>query len=172
MSSVRPLGSIPVGVVIERRRAKSAWLDFSWRPVGTFPGSPDVEPWTVLSSDGDLTLFYAGTAEIELHRSDTDNYRRNLTSVAPSIWVVLQPRDGNPPYQLSGATADPAEGEGMTEAGTAIVEMVPMPEPIRKAIAAFVAKYHVEQVFEKRVRDRADPEALARQSPRQRRDDE
>jgi len=166
------LGSIPVGVVVERRRAKSAWLDFTWRPIGIFAGSSEVEPWTVLSSNGDLTLFYAGAAEIELHRSETDNYRRNLASIAPSIWVVLQPSGGEPPYRLFGATADPAEGEGMTEAGTAIVEMVPMPEPIRKTIAAFVAKYHVEQVFEKRVRDRADPEALARQSPRQRRDNE
>ena len=35
-----------------------------------------------------------------------------------------------------------------------------MPDPIREAVAAFVAEHHVEQVFFKRKRDRADPEAI------------
>jgi hypothetical protein len=41
-----------------------------------------------------------------------------------------------------------------------------MPEALRHAIAAFVAEHHVERVFNKRTRDRADPEALARHDPR------
>ena len=41
-----------------------------------------------------------------------------------------------------------------------------MPEPIRAAIAAFIAEHHVEDAaFVKRERDRADPEALARRAP-------
>jgi hypothetical protein len=47
-----------------------------------------------------------------------------------------------------------------------------MPEPLRQAIAAFVAEHHVEHVFKKRTRDRAHPEALARRGPRRRSDDE
>ena len=69
-------------------------------------------------------------------------------------------------------TADPAEGEGLTEPGQDIVEAVAMPEPLRQVIAAFTAQHHVEQVFKKRTRDRADPEALARRNPRFRNDDE
>ena len=41
-----------------------------------------------------------------------------------------------------------------------------MPEPLRAAIADFVAEHHVERPFEKRQRNRADPEALARRGPR------
>jgi hypothetical protein len=41
-----------------------------------------------------------------------------------------------------------------------------MPEPLRHTIAAFVAEHHVERVFEKRTRDRADPEMLARHDAR------
>jgi len=37
-----------------------------------------------------------------------------------------------------------------------------MPAAVRDAIASFVADHHVEHIFEKRKRDRADPEALAR----------
>jgi hypothetical protein len=50
----------------------------------------------------------------------------------------------------------------MTEAGNNIVEPVPMPEPIRETVAAFVAEHHVEREFFKRKRDRPDPESLAR----------
>jgi hypothetical protein len=64
-------------------------------------------------------------------------------------------------------TADPAEGEGMTEAGEQIVESLPMPEQLQEAIAAFVTEHHVERAFVKRKRDRANPDALARHDPTQ-----
>jgi len=85
------------------------------------------------------------------------------------LWVVLRPTEAEPPYALFLVTADPAEGEAMTEAGNDLVETVPMPEPIREAVADFVAAHHVERVFFKRKRDRADPDA-ARRGPK--RDDE
>jgi hypothetical protein len=43
--------------------------------------------------------------------------------------------------------------------------MVPMPELIREAVAAFVAEHHVERHFFKRKRDRANTEAMARRAP-------
>jgi hypothetical protein len=168
LTEARPFESIPVGVVVERRRPKSAWFDLIWRPTGIFGGTSGAKPWTVLSEEGDLALIYAGATEIELYRSETGNYRQNLESPMPSVWVILQPCGGEPPYKLAAVTVDPAEGEGLTEAGAAIVEMLPMPEAIREKVAAFVGRYHVEQVFEKRERVRADPEALARQGRRHR----
>jgi hypothetical protein len=172
MSPVAPLLRIPVGVVVERRKATSPWADAIWRPVAVLAGLPDATPWTPLASEGETASFYAGSAEIELYRSETDNYLRNLASGAPSIWVALQATGGNPPYEIAAVTADPAEGEGLTEPGQAIVEAVALAEPLRAAIAGFVAEHHVEQVFDKRKRDRADPEALARRDPRVGNDDE
>ena len=104
--------------------------------------------------------------EIELYRTETTNYRDNLASGSPSLWVVLRETGAEPPYALYLVTADPAEGEGMTEAGGNIVEPVPMPEPIREIVAAFVAEHHVERQFFKRKRDRADPESLGRAARR------
>jgi hypothetical protein len=86
--------------------------------------------------------------------------------------VALQETGGDPPYAVAAVTADPAEGEGLTEPGQGIVEAVAMPERLRQVIAAFAAEHHVEQVFKKRTRDRADPEALARRDPRFRNDNE
>jgi hypothetical protein len=159
---------IPVGIVVERRHAKSKWLDFVWRPVGIFNGSCQADPWTVLSSNAEATLFYAGSAEIELYRSETNNYSSNLASGEPKLWVALHQSGGDPPYRLAGVTADPAEGEALTEAETTVVEAVSMPRTIRRAIAAFIAEHPVKPAFEKRVRDRPDPEAMARHGPNRR----
>lgn len=160
---------IPIGIVVERRKAKSPWADLLWRPVAVLAGLPDASAWTPLAHDGDTLTYYAGSAEIELHRSEADNYRRNLATGAPSIWVALQATGGEPPCQIMVVTADPAEGEGLTEPGQAIVEAVEMPEPVREVVAAFLKQCPAGPIFVKRKRDRADPQAMARHAPLARR---
>lgn len=156
------LARIPVGVVVARRKAASQWIDFTWAPVSVLHGVPDTEPWTVLASEDDTTTFYAGRAEIALHRSETGLYRDNLATGAPSVWVVLSATERDPPYQLVTVTADPSEGEAFTESTANLVEQVAMPQSIQEIVAAFVAEHHVEREFFKRKRDHADPESLAR----------
>jgi Protein of unknown function (DUF3305) len=151
--SVHAVLRIPVGVVVERHRATSPWLDFVWRPVSVLPGIPAAKPWTPLGPVGDTTTFFAGTATIALHRTETANYIDNLSSGAPLLWVVLRPTEAQPPYEVLAVTADPAEGEAFTEAGNDLVETVPMPADIEDVVAAFVAEHHVDRAFFKRRRD-------------------
>jgi hypothetical protein len=172
VSVVSARARIPVGVVVARRKAQSAWVDFIWQPVSVLTGLPDAAPWTVLSEAGDETMFYAGAAEIALHRTETAFYRDNLASGAPMLWVVLRPTEVEPPYQVFAVTADPNEGESFTEAGNDLVDVVPMPDAVREVIEAFIAEHYVEQPFVKRKRDRADPQALARRGPLQKERDE
>ena len=159
-----PVRRIAIGVVVERRKATSLWADFLWRPVAVLAGMPDAVSWTSLAEEADTITYYAGPAEIALYRSEAENYRRNLISGAPAIWVAMYATGGEPPYRIGGVTADPAEGEGWTEPGQAIVEAVAIPESVREEIAAFVAQYPAQPGFVKRQRDRANPEALARQA--------
>jgi hypothetical protein len=166
-----PLLSIAVGVIVERVKAASPWIDYTWRPAAVLAGQPDTPVWTQLTGDNERATFYAGASTVDLHHSETANYRDNLASGAPSLWVVLHETGATPPYALYLVTADPAEGEGMTAAGNNIVEPVPMPDSVRETVAAFVAEHHVETEFVKRKRDRANPEALGRRGPATRRDD-
>ncbi|MGA7489104.1 MAG: DUF3305 domain-containing protein [Xanthobacteraceae bacterium] len=161
------LAKVPVGIVVERRKAQSPWIDFTWRPVTALVGLPDAAPWTVLSQDQEGATFYAGAAEIELYRTETANYRDNLGSGTPKLWVALRPTGVEPPYEIFAVTADPAEGEAWTESGNDLIDVVPMPEEVRVVIDGFVAAHHVERPVLKRERDRADPEALARRGPGQ-----
>jgi hypothetical protein len=160
-----PLLRIPVGVVVERCKAESPWIDFVWRGVGVLPDEPEMKPWTILREQDGATVYYAGGATVDLYRSETQLYRDNIASGTPSIWIVLSPSESTWPYAISAVTADPAEGEAYTEAGANLVEAVTMPEMLRDAIEKFIAEHHVEREFVKRERRRADPEALARRQP-------
>jgi hypothetical protein len=153
------LVSIPVGVVIERRRANSIWVEFLWRPVCVLAGKPSADPWTPLDTQPERMLFYAGDAVIELHRTETTYYRDNLLSGEPKLWVALRSTGSEPPYELLTVTVDPAEGEGLTDAGSNLVETVPMPRDIADSVSRFIAMHHVERPFVKRCRQ---PPELAR----------
>lgn len=159
--AVSPLLRIPVGVVVQRRKAESPWIDFVWRAVGVLPDEPNMEPWTMLREQEGATLYYAGSATVDLYRSEAERYRENLASGAPGIWVVLEPADGEWPYAIAAVTADPAEGESFTEVAVNLVEAVPMPDTIHETIERFVSEHHVDEAFVKRKRGRANPEALA-----------
>ena len=160
--SATALVRIAVGVIVERRNAKSLWLDFLWRPVSVLAGAPSAAPWTPISAEAETTLFYAGEAVIELHRTETTNYRSNLTSGAPVLWVVLRPTASEPAYEVLAVTADPAEGEAFTDAGSDLVETVPVPAAIAETIGDFIVEHHVERPFVKRRRERAEPQGRAR----------
>lgn len=172
MNAIVPLVRIPVGVVVERCKANSPWSEFTWRPTVVLGGLPDAVPWTQLASENETVTYYAGAAEIDLYRTETANYRDNLASATPSVWVALLSTAGDPPYEIAAVTADPAEGEALTEPGQGIVEAVPMPDSVRDTIASFIDEHHVERIFEKRKRNRADPEALAQRGPQYRSGDE
>jgi hypothetical protein len=158
------LKTMPVGIIVERRKASSQWINYVWRPIAALGGVPQTEPWTIISQEGDVTTFYAGAAEVEFFRTATSNYRDNLAG-DQALWVVLRPTESDPPYTLLAVTADPSEGEAFTETGVDLVELVPLPDNVRAALIDFVAEHHVEQPFFKRKRDRANPEALGRRDP-------
>lgn len=165
MTRIEPLIRISVGVVVERRKAKSPWVDFVWTPVAVLPGLPEAAPWTVLDGDAECTRFYGGGADIVLHRADAPGYRDNLMADAALLWVVLRPGGGpEAPYEIAAVTAEPSEGEAFTGSAANLVETVPMPTLIRTVVADFIAAHYVEQPFVKRNRDRADPEAMARRA--------
>ena len=164
--NVAPHARIAVGIVVERRKAASRWIDFTWRPVIILPGEPDTPPWTLLSSGADTTTYYAGTTEVALYRTETGNYRDNFASGGAITVGGNAANRWRPAVRRVAVTADPAEGRSFTQAGDDIVEALPMPASVRAIVEGFMTEHHVEQPFFKRKRDRADRSAGAR-SPMQ-----
>lgn len=152
---------LEIGVVVMRRKLASCWAESCWRPHAVLPGVPPLESWSPLGPPGTASLFYAGASELTLHAPETPHYRDNLSSARPVLWVVLQLcPDGS--CRVARVTADPYEGEALTEGVDSVVEAVAMPPAIEAEVAAFCSAFHVERPFLKRARDRADPELLAR----------
>ncbi len=162
---MKPLKTIPIGVVIERVKADSPWADYLWKPVEAIPGNQKTAPWTKLSEDDSHAKFYLGASDIELYPSDTAQYRDNLLSETPGIWVGIRATEGEHPYELFLVTADPAEGEGMSYTGTVICEPVPMPDAVQAVIEQFITEHHIDRVFFKRKRDKSKPELMERRVP-------
>lgn len=156
---------IPVAVLAERRPGSTPWAEWSWRAAEVLEDAPDLPPWTVLREAEGRTLFLAGHAEVVLCPTDTPNYRDNLMADPPRIWVVLRPCDPPPGMALHTVTVDAGEAELYADSGADLLESLPMPPRLRAVAEAFVAQHHVERVFHKRRRDRANPEALGRRRP-------
>lgn len=153
-------GCFQVGVVAARRRLKGPWAEFAWMPFSILPSVPEAEPGASLGRDGENELIYLGATEVVLYPGSTAHYRDNLTAAQPSLWVVLRPRDEA--VELVSVLADPYEAEALVGAGEDIIEPVPMPPEIMAATVEFFDRFHVERTFEKRKRDRANPDALGR----------
>jgi hypothetical protein len=156
---------IPVAVLVERRPAVTRWAEHVWRAVEVLDDAPEVPPWTLLRSDNDRALFFAGAAAVALHPTDTDNYKHNLEAAQPLVWVTLRPAQTASGLALQAVTVDPGEAQLYADSGNDLLEALPMPPGLRAATAAFVAEHHKERTFHKRKRDRADPQALARRGP-------
>jgi hypothetical protein len=144
-----------VGVVVRRRAIDNPWIDHTWSPVMLLEEAPATPPWSILSSEAGTTLYYAGSALIDLFSADTANYRDNLMDGEPRVWVALRQQGGGVELELAKVTADPTEGEALFESGIEVIGTVPMPPEIAAWVAAFVDQYHVERQFQKRKRDRA-----------------
>jgi hypothetical protein len=142
-----------IGLVLERRELGGEWGGVAWRPITIFAEAPDVAPWTALGGTKAGQRFYAGAFPVTLYSTDTANYRDNLSSGSPKLWVVMRREDAEPPVTVLLITADPAEGEGNTEAGDNIVETIDMPAGIAGAVVAFIEANHVERPIIKRRRD-------------------
>jgi hypothetical protein len=145
-----------VGVVLARRKIDNPWVDHAWTPHALFWPVPQTAANTVIADDESLRLIYVGEVPVELFVAETANYRDNLASGAPGLWVAARSDAQGGTPQLVRVTADPTEGEALFEAGCDIVAPLPMSADLMSWVADFVEAFHVERVFLKRKRDRKD----------------
>jgi hypothetical protein len=147
--------SMPLGVVVERRELDNRWQRFAWRPVAVIPGAPPVTEWRELVRGERFVRWHAATLPLELHRTETEGYRANLSGKVPAIYVGLREQYGGAhDYAPFLVTASPYEAACYPDD---IVEPVPMPDGLIAWVQAFVDRHHVDEPFHKRKRDKPRP---------------
>lgn len=156
---------IAIGLVMERLAPSNPWGQDIWLPVQILQGAPETPPWTEISRGADRVAYFAGNFVVTLYSTHAGFYRDNLMSGRPRVWIAMRPAGREPPVEIVAVTADPTEGEGYTETGTNVVEVIDLPDWMAGEIAAFADEHHVERVFEKRKRDRRPPDMMGRRKP-------
>jgi hypothetical protein len=147
--------TLTVGVIVERRKAKSPWQDFVWQPVEAVLLLPSIPAWTVMREEGGTTRFYAGAFTMELYPRETVSYRMNVMSETPGVYVVLRSDPAAPQgLRLELVTVSPAEAEAYMEGGHDVVDRVKMEDAVLDWLADYVETFHVEEQFRKRRRDK------------------
>ncbi len=149
---------IPVTVLVERRKAVSRWADEIWMPVAVLPGREEGPDWQEVPGREGVTTYRAGHYDVELHPTEAEAYRHNLTMRNPSVLVVLMPDSGDVPWRLHLVTLSPYEAEAYLVAGDAIVEPVPIPAHVAMLLEDFAERHYKPEPFRKRKRDKATAE--------------
>lgn len=142
-----------VGVVCLRRRLDSPWASEQLEPHAVLPDAPALEAGASLGQSTAGELVYFGAAELAFWTGETGHYRDNLATGAPLLWVALTPQGEFGDYAVGLVTANPYEGESLSDGSGLVLGTTPMPADIAAELAAFVAAHHVEQPFVKRKRD-------------------
>jgi hypothetical protein len=149
---------MPVGVILERRKASNPWDDFIWRAVAVVPGAAPTPAWSVVREEPEATQFFAGTFTLELHPKETALYHANLRGRMPSAYIVMVRDPAADPHGITvrDVTLSPGDAEAYMDAEST-VEAVPMPDVLQAWLADYVAAFHVEEAFRKRPRKPYDP---------------
>lgn len=151
------LESMPIGVVLERRDSEHPWETEVWRPVAVLPGAaadgPGAGAWREVARGDGWEQYYAGTVTLELHHTETEDYRYNLATHPPSVYVVLrEDLERESAIAPFSATVSLSEAQALLDAEENIVEPVPMPPAIVQWLGEFTERYHVDQPHYKRKR--------------------
>jgi len=167
-TETRPMGkqeTMPLGIVLERRRLDHPWKDRAWVPVGVIPGAPARDPsgdWLLLKQGDGWARYHGGTLLLDLFRKETDAYKLSLAQVPPRLFVVLrEDEDDGATHEMVpfAVTASPTEAQEYLDSSEDIVESVPMPVEVVAFVRDFVEQHHVDEPFFKRKRKRYDPRA-------------
>lgn len=155
--------SIPLGIVVEKRKSSHPWADWIWAPVAVFTNADPDACWVELVRKESVVRYHAATLEMTLHRKETEPLRNNLMLDEPELYVVLQENEDDEtarafPFAPHLVTASAYEAQDYLDAGDDIIEKVAMPEEVAALIQAFVDRHHVEEEFKKRKRDKLDVE--------------
>jgi hypothetical protein len=146
--------TMPVGVVVERRDIDNPWQKWRWRPVAVMTGEAPVASGSALFHGDGFVRYFGGTLPLELHRKETEAYKRNLSNTPPSVYVALRSDSaivGDMRYRPVAVTASPYRAEDLLD-GDDIVEALSMPDELIGWVQAFIDRHHVDEPFKKRKR--------------------
>ena len=156
MPTPRNSERLRVGIVLERRRIAHAWQEHAWRAVEIVPGAPDIAAPRPLGDGEGWARWHLATLDLELFPRETEGYRYNLSQAVPAVWVLWrhENEDSERRPEVFHVTVCPYEAQDYLDGGDVNVEAVALPDVVAHWMRSYIARYHVDEPFEKRRRKR------------------
>ena len=135
---------------MQRRPAKSQWVDVIWEPHGVVPGHAGDGKKLLVEHDGVTQWLHPGF-ELELHRDESEGYYLNVVGLKPSVFVLwrMEAEQGLP-LQVTVSS----EEAGRWLDGGHSVDRVQMPPEIYAWVGDYVEKNYRPQP-QKRIKPRS-----------------
>lgn len=143
--------TLPLAIVMQRRPAKSRWVDFVWEPIAALPGEHGAQPKLLVEQEGLAQWLHPGF-RLELHRDETEGYFENVAAADPRVFVLWRMDEGGALPLF--VTASLAEASRWLDGGHS-VDGVPMPPEV----FAWVGEY-VERNYRPEPRKRIKPRSF------------
>lgn len=121
---------------MQRRPAKSRWVDFVWEPIGALPGEHGAQAKLLVEQEGLAQWLHPGFG-LELHRDEAEGYYLNVSSGAPRLFVLWR-MDEDRALPLF-VTASTDEASRWLDGGHA-VDGVPMPPEVFAWVGEYVER--------------------------------
>ena len=148
--------TLKIGVIVQRQDLDNPWQDYSWHTIGLIPGAPDIENWRELRRGVGWLQFHAGTLTLSLYARETEGYKINLGNRIPACYVVLRRGEEAEEHDVEPflVTLCPFEAQRYLDSGDEIVDAVPMEASMMIWLKDFCEKYHRDEPFYKRQRNK------------------
>ena len=136
---------LPIAVVMQRKPAKSRWIDSIWEPFGVLPGYADGEPRILVEQAGAVQWLHPGF-KLVIHRDEAEGYYLNVSSQRPSVFVLWR-MEGEQALPLD-VTASLEEAGRWLDGGHS-VDRVSMPPEIFAWVGEWVEENYRPQPMER-----------------------
>lgn len=133
------MASMPIAVVMQRRRARHRWASEAWAAVAVVPDCGGLAPLQYLNHSEERDSYLVSGLELQLYPDENEGYYENCMAPEAKVFVMWRMQDGRAmPVQ---ASVSYVEGTRMFDSGES-ADGVAMPAEIHAWLAAYLRDHY------------------------------
>jgi hypothetical protein len=87
------MASLPIAVVMQRRKVHHRWVDHAWQAAGITLDPGGLAPLQILDRSPDQETYLVPGLRLELHPDENDGYFENWAAPEPKVFVMWRMQD-------------------------------------------------------------------------------
>jgi Protein of unknown function (DUF3305) len=136
---MRPLQTLPIAVIMQRRAAQHRWAEESWSAIAVMSDSGKLPREQALSADAERQSWLFTGLSLELFEDDNESYHENWAAPSPKVFIAWRMEDGRAvPKRASVSYVD---GTRMFDSGES-ADGVMMPPDIQAWLGAYLREHY------------------------------